>query len=207
MWVKKDKTKKVGGKPDRRKGIMKDLRLKNVTAVLAKVIEVVSWFGAAMLIIMSVVLTVNRNLVEEIYTSQVMESKSITINSASAATSNMIVEGVFKGDAAFIFSPYAVVLVLTALIFMNVYNVFKKTNTASPFSVENVKRIRNIGYLAIAIPACKVVMALILMALMKFGECDLSISLSEVVFGLVALCLSQYFAYGVQLEKDVDGLL
>ena len=35
----------------------------------------------------------------------------------------------------------------------------------------------------------------------------LEIEFSEVLFGLVILCLSQYFSYGASLEKDVNGLL
>ena len=34
-----------------------------------------------------------------------------------------------------------------------------------------------------------------------------SVGLADITYGLVVLCLSQYFAYGAKLEKDVEGLL
>jgi len=112
-----------------------------------------------------------------------------------------------QGNAAFVFIPFAILLVITALIFRNVYLVFRKKNVESPFSPENIKRIRNIGILAIAMPISKAIMGVLFVIVTHTTNFMLSISLSEFVIGLVALCLTQYFAYGTQLEKDVDGLL
>ncbi len=98
-----------------------------------------------------------------------------------------------------------VLLTLTALMFRNVNLIFKTTNQESPFAAVNVKRVQQIGYIAISLPIVKLVANVI--AGLFIQDTVISVELSEVLFGLIILCLAQYFAYGASLEKDVNGLL
>ena len=184
---------------------MKNSKLRNLTAVLSKIIEVIGWFCAGLLLVTSIVLVFTKDYVTEAYENGAMEGGRITVNGVDSTEQFM--ESVGKGTAAWEILPYAVMLIFTALIFRNIYMVFRKNNTASPFSAENIKRIKNIGYFAIALPIAKMVMQLIITLLRGSTDIMLSVSLSEFVFGLVALVLAQYFAYGAELERDVDGLL
>ena len=184
---------------------MKNSKLRNLTAVLSKIIEVVGWLCTGLLVVTSIILTITKDYVTEAYESGAMEGGRITVNGVDSTEQFM--ESVGKGTAAWEILPYAVMLIFTALIFRNIYMVFRKNNTASPFSAENIKRIKNIGYFAIALPVAKMVMQLLVMLLRGSTDIMLSVSLSEFVFGLVALVLAQYFAYGAELERDVDGLL
>ena len=186
---------------------MKDSKLRKVTAVLSKIIEVVSWFGAAMMVVGAVALTVLKGQIMEAYDQGYISANNISANGMVNNSPEWIIDAIGMGRAPLVFIPLAALLVLTALIFRNVYNIFKASNVASPFSEENVKRIRNIGIYAIAMPVCKVIGAIISFLVMRSSDYALSVELSEVVFGLVALCLAQYFAYGAELQKDVDGLL
>ena len=186
---------------------MKDSKLRKVTAVLSKIIEVVSWFGAVMMVVAAVALVATRSQIMEAYENGIFSADNISANGTINNSPEWIMDVIGKGGAPYIFIPLAVMLVLSALIFRNVYNIFKASNVASPFSEENVKRIRTIGIYAIAMPVCKVIGAIISFLVMRSSDYALSVELSEVVFGLVALCLAQYFAYGAELQKDVDGLL
>ncbi len=186
---------------------MKDSKLRKVTAFLAKFIEVIGWLGAAMMIIATVALTLGKEQIMAAYQSGTLTAGNITVTGTVNNNPEWMMDVVGRGGAMFIFIPLAILCVLTALIFRNVYMIFKASNVASPFSMENVKRIRNIGIYAVALPIVKVVAGIVCFAVMKNGDYALSVELSEVVFGLVALCLSQYFAYGAELQSDVDGLL
>lgn len=187
---------------------MKNSTLRNVTAIIAKIIEVVSWFVTASLLVSSLVLAINKSLIMDEYNKEVATNGqfSLTVTNGADLTDSFMAS-VARGTAFFELAPYIVLLIITALIFMNIYKVFRKSNTASPFSEENIKRIKTIGYLTIAIPVAKVVIQLICIAAIGSTNYDFSISLSEFAFGLVALSLAQYFAYGAQLEHDVDGLV
>lgn len=186
---------------------MKDSRLRKITAVLAKIIEVVGYCGTVICLIAAVGLTLGKTQIAEAYENSTITAGNITVQGTTNYSSDWVNSVIASGNAAYVFIPFAIMVFLTALIFRNVYQVFKASNTASPFSMENVKRIRNIGYYAIALPIVKVVSGVICFIVTKTGDGMFSVELSEVVFGLVALCLSQYFAYGAQLQKDVDGLL
>jgi hypothetical protein len=39
------------------------------------------------------------------------------------------------------------------------------------------------------------------------GAGEISMSLSGLWIGIIMLCMSQFFAHGVALEEDVDGLV
>lgn len=187
---------------------MKNSTLRNVTAVIAKIIEVVSWFCCGCLLVATLVLTINKKLIMDEYEGEVAANGHFSFTAANGVDiTDRFIASVGNGTVFWELAPYIVLLVLTALIFMNIYKVFRKSNTASPFSAENIKRIKTIGYLTIAIPVAKVVMQLVYLLVTGETNYDFSISLAEFAFGLVALSLAQYFAYGAQLEHDVDGLV
>ena len=186
---------------------MKNSKLRNVTAVLAKIIEVVSWAGAVLMVVSTFVLGFTADDIQQAYANGFINTDNIKVEPSAGFTADWLLQTVIDGKAAVSFVPFIVILVISALIFRNVYLIFKKTNTASPFAEENIKKIRNIGILTIALPISKIIMSILCQVLTHSTNYMLSVELSEIVIGLVALCLTQYFAYGAQLEKDVDGLL
>lgn len=184
---------------------MKNSKLRNLTANLSRIIEVVSWAGIGILVVESILLTIFNDKVIADYNNGALSGGTFTVNGMD--NTQQFMEAIEKGLAFWEFLPYIILLFFTAMIFRNIYLVFRKKNTASPFSEENIKRIKNIGYLAIALPIAKAVIQAICLLVKGSTNVNLSVSLSDFVFGLVALVLAQYFAYGAQLEKDVDGLL
>lgn len=105
--------------------------------------------------------------------------------------------------------------VFLGMIFRNINRIFQisagKTKASlgpTPFQPANVKLVRQIGLFAIGIP---------LVELIGFGSIALlvgpevfvtyGIHLEFIILGIVVLCLSQFFTYGVELQTDVDGLL
>ena len=75
----------------------------------------------------------------------------------------------------------------------------------TPFQKANVRMIREIGIFCIAIPAIEFIMTII--AHIAFGNVECSFSYSGILFGLVVLCLSRFFSYGMELQKDTEGLV
>lgn len=51
------------------------------------------------------------------------------------------------------------------------------------------------------------VMSIIARLFIGVEVAELSVNLDSLLMGVVALSLSQIFAYGTQLQEDVDGLL
>lgn len=183
---------------------MQKSNLRNITAVMAKIIEVLSWIGAVCIVLSMIVLFATRDMIAEAYKSGAFDSQSISV---TGVDSEAFINSLTNGSGIVALVPFVFFCALSALIFRNIYKVFQKANGDSPFSEANVKRIKNIGYYALAIPVSKIVMYAVFAVIVGINNLNISISLSEVVFGLVALCLAQYFAYGAELQREVDGLL
>ena len=118
--------------------------------------------------------------------------------------------------AAFVvfFITMALTFALMAMCARNVHLIFKtaegKTRFSkgeTPFQPDNVRMVREIGIFLIAIPAVQFIMSIVARIALGPDMVESSLGMSTVFMGLVVLALSQYFAYGMKLQNDVDGLL
>ena len=105
-----------------------------------------------------------------------------------------------------------VVLSLMAMIFRNVYLILKtakgKTWFAkgdTPFQKNIVRMMREIGIFFIAVSVMSLVSEIIVNIV--GGELTTGFNYMSCFFGLVFICISQFFNYGTQLEEDLDGLV
>ena len=67
--------------------------------------------------------------------------------------------------------------------------------------------IREIGIFSIAVPVVGLIMSIIAKLVVGVDVLDTSVSLDSFVMGIVILALTNFFAHGAKLEKDVDGLV
>ena len=67
--------------------------------------------------------------------------------------------------------------------------------------------IREIGIFSIAIPIVELIMTIIARIALGGAGVESSLNLNGILIGIVVLCLSQFFAYGTQLQEDNDGLV
>lgn len=97
---------------------------------------------------------------------------------------------------------------LGSIIFRNIYKVFKNIDdNATPFTRENVKLVKYIGIYSIIAPFVGGVMGAIMNLAVKNPNITISLDGTSLFMGFVVLCLSQLFAYGVELEDEVEGLV
>ena len=187
---------------------MKKSVLRNVTAVIAKVAEVFSIILAVLGGLGILAFTLGSGIIRE---ALAITERSNPEEYARSLANNSVFFTDGHGNIAFGGACVAAVIVLitcilSAVIAGNIYKIFKKSNTESPFTDDIIKRIKTIGICAIASPVLQVIITFIgrmtTGALISFDGV-----LSKIFLGLVVLCLSQYFAYGAEIEKDVDGLL
>ena len=101
----------------------------------------------------------------------------------------------------------ALLMVVVAMIFRNLHLIFKKSENSTPFQKDNVRMMREIGIFAIAIPVIGLFVSFIARLVIGSEAAEISIDMSGIFMGIIVLCLTQFFAHGVELENDVDGLL
>ncbi|WP_029232913.1 DUF2975 domain-containing protein [Butyrivibrio sp. VCB2006] len=180
---------------------MKSSKLRDFTAGFAKFMEVFMWIGDALLVIVMITAIIMKDALLEMYSTDAakLSLRTTVINAESITEANLMPLIIVGGIVAL------ALISLTAIMFRNVNLIFKTTNQESPFAEINIKRIKNIGYIAISLPIIKLFSNIIIGFIAR--DVTIGVELSEVLFGLIILCLSQYFAYGASLEKDVNGLL
>ena len=119
-----------------------------------------------------------------------------------------VVNGELKVAAFIIFCiGAALLMVVVAMIFRNLHLIFKKSENSTPFQKDNVRMMREIGIFAIAIPVIGFIMSVITRLVCGVDFAEISIDMGGISMGIIVLCFSQFFAHGVELENDVDGLL
>lgn len=125
------------------------------------------------------------------------------------------VDGMVDFVAVRIFCITAIIIfVLMAMVFRNIYLIFKtakgKTKFAkgdTPFQKAIVRMVREIGIFYLAIPIVGLIMSIIARLILGVDSVEVSMDLGGFVTGILILSLSQVFAYGLELQTDVDGLL
>ena len=66
---------------------------------------------------------------------------------------------------------------------------------------------REVGIFSIAVPVVGFIMSVISRIAIGVEVAEIYNSFEGFVIGIVVLCITQFFAQGMELEKDVDGLL
>ena len=67
--------------------------------------------------------------------------------------------------------------------------------------------MKQIGIFLIATSGVNLVWSVIMKFALGVAATELSIELDSILMGMMVLCLSHFFDYGVSLQQDVDGLL
>lgn len=105
--------------------------------------------------------------------------------------------------------------ILLALIFRNVHKILKslegtkeQPEMGTPFTAENIERVKKIGIYSIVMPTIQNVVVYICGVLIKMnGLKDINFEVRGFIFGIIVLCLAYVFSYGVNLQEEVDGFI
>lgn len=184
---------------------MKNNKLYSFTKTVSRVLQIIMIVVATLCVLGGVVVffALGDSTLE--YIKQQIINGNITINELGMSLdkfSDMRVIGVFGCLYGFI------CMVLGSLIFGNIYKVFKNIEKdTTPFTKENVRLVKYIGIYSIAAPFVSVVVDVVMSLVAKNTYFNVSLNVTAVFMGFVVLCLSQFFAYGVELEDEVEGLL
>ena len=182
--------------------------LNKLGKVLTKILEVFQWVGAALMLAATVCSVAAPDLVKYFVSFDAKECCGANLTVYGFEVNAPVVNGVVDLSSFVIFGIGAVIiLVAMAMIFRNLHLIFKKSENDTPFQKDNVRLVREIGIFTIAIPVIGFIVSVIARLVTGVETAEISIDMSGILMGIIVLCLSQFFAHGVALENDVDGLL
>ena len=172
-------------------------KLNKFATVMAKVLEIMFWIGDAIMVVLFIA-------------SIAITDKITSLIQKGLATDTLTISGfdiqVFEENSAAIAGTITLAAIsgiiscgLIAMIFRNIYLIFKKSEQESPFAKDNIRMVREIGIFAIALPVVDLILSIIGRMIINANAVEISVSFNSVIFGIIILCLSQFFAYGAQL--------
>ncbi len=193
---------------------MKMNKMSSIALVVSKILEVGHWIGCVGMAILLVASIASPDWVRntlangEVDYGRELTTYGITIAATDTAGESEI-------SSVILFSITAIiVLALMAMVFRNIYLIFKtakgQTKFAqgeTPFQKDIARMVKEIGIFYIAVPIVGLIMTTIARFVISAPYMEFSVSMDGIITGIIILCLSQVFVYGMQLEKDVDGLL
>lgn len=183
---------------------MMNTKLDTITKVLAKIVEVIHWIGVVcMLACLVLTLLFGADVVAVVPSdygavSSVYGFELVTVNTAGELNMTALRLLLIGG---------AILLGLMAMVFRKVFLIMKSAEQGSPFQPDNVRRVREIGILLIIGPIVSLNLSILARLILGPETAEISVGLESFLIGLVVLCLSRFFARGMELETDVDGLL
>lgn len=181
--------------------------------IFIRVLEALHWLGAALCLGMAVCLAVAPDWFsslpgmsyepegEALYYQMVQYGFLGGLNMVATSLT-----GFDTGLQALMMAGDAVTSVLGALTFRRIGEVIKVCQAGTPFQKPVVRKVRQIGWLVIAVPLVTVAVSFLSYVLCWPGY-TFQVDVSGIITGVIVLALAQIFAYGVKLEDDVEGLL
>lgn len=181
---------------------LKNSKLLQFGKIASRIVEIVCWLGVAVTLICAVACMVGGDWTSEhMLTGEPIRFNGLTI-ADSADSFNSVLPVVITALLGGCIS-----LVLMAIMFRTMHKVLASAQTGSPFQSANVQRIERIGWLAIISPIVGWLLTLLCKFILGDTLVEPSLNITGLVMGLMVLILSRFFAYGVSLQNDVDGLV
>lgn len=186
--------------------------LNKAIIIISKIVEVFCWIGTGFLAVMTVVVAIGRE--ELLRFLSTIDETTVKVEFFDVSINIMDENGKQIAAAMIVaFIGALIACVLTAMIFRNLNLIFKTaegktkfSKGATPFQPDNIRMVREIGIFLIALSIVEVVVSVIAQVIISTSV-EADVNMTTILMGLVVLALSQYFAYGMELQNEVDGLL
>lgn len=179
-----------------------------VAVIGTKILEVFHWVGAVLMAAAAVCSVVAPAYIGYFVGFDARECCGAELEVYGFEVWAAVTDGAVDLTAFLLFGLGAVmILVLMAMVFRNLHLIFRNSENATPFQLENIRRMKEIGVFSIAVPVVGFIMSVLIRLIIGVENAEIRIDLGGIFMGVIVFCLTQYFAHGAKLEQDVDGLL
>ena len=176
--------------------------------VITKILEIFHWVGAAVMAAATVCAKAAPQWVSFFVGFDAKECCGAKLEVYGFEVNVPVVNGNTDMTSFFIFGIGAtLILLVMAMVFRNLHLIFKGSENTTPFRKDNIRMMREIGIFSIAVPVLGMIMSIIVRMVIGVETAEISLDTTGIFMGIIVLCLTQFFAHGVELEEDVDGLL
>lgn len=190
-------------------------KLNGVATVIAKIFEICYWVACGIMAVMTGVVATGHTKCLEDFSDIFIEKGMRELSEVGFSITCIRESGeMIIGAYIIFFIAMFFTSSLMAMVFRNIYLTFKtakgKTSFSkgsTPFQKDVVRMVREIGIFCISIPVIQLIMSIIATAIYGADVVQTSVESTSVIMGIIVLCLSQFFAYGTELEEQTEGLI
>lgn len=187
---------------------MKNINIVKITKILTKIIEVFHWVGVVLMTLATVSALVAPEWIKYFVGIDAKECCGAELNVYGFEIIAPVKNGSFDMKIFFLFGIGAVIILsCMAMVFRNIHLIIKKSENSTPFQVDNIRMLKEIGIFSISIPLVGLMLSVVCRLIFGVDALETSVNVYGFSMGIIVLCLTQFFIHGVELEKDVDGLL
>jgi len=180
----------------------------NMAKVVTKVVEIFHWVAVALMTVATVCSVAAPSWIKYFVSFDAKECCGANLAIYGLEINAKVTDGNVDMTAFLMFGIGAIlILALMAMIFRNLNLIIKNSEGTTPFQPDNVRMFHEVGIFSIAVPIVGLIMSIIVRLVLGAEAAEVSNNFSGLVIGIVVLCMTQFFAHGIELEKEVDGLL
>lgn len=182
-------------------------KIPSITKVLAKIVEVFHWVGVALMAAATVCSVAAPQFVRLFVGLDTAGRGWADMDVYGVNITAPCVDGMVDSTVFLIFGISGIIVLgLMAMVFRNLYLILKRSENSTPFQKDNVRMLREMGIFCISVPIVGLVMSGV--ARLALGDAiETSFNMAGFFLGFVMLTLTQVFSRGIELERDVDGLV
>ena len=181
--------------------------INKLAIILTKILELLHWVGAACFAGIAIGTAAGSPWLRGVFTG-LRPAIDRELNPYGFEVTVVIADGELDMTAVLVFAIGAVIILsLLAMVFRNIYLILKKSQEGSPFQPDNIRMLREIGIFCIAVPVVGLTISAVARLILGVDAVETSVNVYGFSMGLIVLCLTQIFAHGAALEKDVEGLV
>ena len=184
-------------------------KLNRAVIIISRIVEVFMWVGCGLSVVIALLAAFNKPDLIRFFTDATPGTDLLFSGDFALRALNAAGQPVLATFVLF-FLTIAITLALMGMCARNIHLIFKTSEGRTRLSrgkTDNIRMVREIGVFIIAIPVVQFIMSIVARIVLGPDMVESSIGMQKIFVGLVVLALSQYFAYGLQLQNDVDGLL
>ena len=180
-------------------------KLDKAVIILSKLSEVAHWIAAvSMIVVLILSLFGGTNIVQNV------SSADFNASLSTYGFQVMVIDnaGQVNLTALRLFCVGAgIILSLMAMVFRNVYLIMKRSENGTPFQKDNVRMMWETGIFFLAILVVQFAMSTLAVCILGPEGVEVHVGMENLVIGILMFCLSQVFALGMEMQKDIDGLV
>lgn len=186
--------------------------LTRVAAVFSKLFEVAYHIGAVSLLVGLALFLLDPYLPGEWVLGAEAEEE-LTVKGFSLVVTDSEAQIIRPARVIFLLTG-AVSLALMGFVFRNVNLILRTTQGLTkfsegrtPFQKDNVRMMWETGIFFLAILVVQFAMSTLAVCILGPEGVEVHVGMENLVIGILMFCLSQVFALGMEMQKDIDGLV